>query len=161
MPQECLEVLGIPNIIAFLTKPDLDAESKSLSASLLISIGNAGPVYRSFAKNHGIFEALCNWAQSTDNERHHSKIQVLESSPQTRALFPVAFMLRHWQNCLQLFARQPTSPDAEAAGEGNAVLLLLHVSRIVVGSHALHTRPSSHRAANAVLLPRPQPNHSV
>lgn len=69
-------MLGVPNIIAFLTKQDLDAESKSLSASLLLSIGNAGPVYISFAKQHGIFEALCSWAQSTDNERHHSKIQV-------------------------------------------------------------------------------------
>ncbi len=70
-------MLGVPNIIAFLTKQDLDAESKSLSASLLISIGNAAPVYISLAKEHGIFQALCTWAQSTDNERHHSKIQVL------------------------------------------------------------------------------------
>jgi hypothetical protein len=69
-------VLGVPNIIALLSKQDLDSESKSLSASLLISIGNAGPVYISFAKEHGIIQALCHWSQSTDNERHHLKIQV-------------------------------------------------------------------------------------
>lgn len=69
-------MLGIPNIIAFLTKHDLDDESKSLSASLLISIGSAAPVYASFAQHHGVFEALCSWGRSTDNERHHFKIQV-------------------------------------------------------------------------------------
>jgi hypothetical protein len=78
--QECLEVLGIPNIIAFLSKSEFDAESKSLSASLLITVGNAGPVYTSFARKHGILEALCNWSKCTDDERHHVKIQVAAAS---------------------------------------------------------------------------------
>ena len=111
--QECLEVLGIPTIIAFLTKPDLDAESKSLSASLLISIGNAGPVYRSFAKSHGIFEALCNWAQSTDNERHHSKIQVPAPPPPPPPPTPCLMhaapppIRRTACNCLRVNSRRP------------------------------------------------------
>jgi hypothetical protein len=129
-------VLGIPNIIAFLTKQDLDAESKSLSASLLISIGNAGPLYISFARNHGIFESLCNWAQSTDNERHHFQIQVraffalsFRSDPILNHTFGFSFatFMRHLQNCLQLFAHQSSSSQASNDHEGDAVLSLLHV----------------------------------
>jgi ethanolamine utilization protein EutP (predicted NTPase) len=119
-------VLGIPNIIAFLTKHDLDDESKSLSASLLISIGSAAPVYASFAKHHGVFEALCSWARSTDNERHHFKIQVLASRARV-AVIPRTLTRCGFQNCFQLFARQHSSQEATVAPEENAVLLLLHV----------------------------------
>jgi hypothetical protein len=155
-------VLGIPNIIAFLTKHDLDDESKSLSASLLISIGSAAPVYASFAKDHGVFEALCSWGRSTDNERHHFKIQVAacisRCSPSRPNARVMATLTRcALQNCLQLFARHHSPHDAE----DNTVLLLLHVCHSVTFRICFQALLTPCAAVPALLLAPAQPNIGI
>ncbi len=148
-------MLGVPSIIALLSKQHLDSESKSLGASLLISIGNAGPVYISFAKEHGIIQALCHWSQSTDNERHHVKIQVPctgvpPSSPHQCHLIS--------QNCLQLFARRSSFHGANVAVEENSVLSSLHVTPLATFQRAAD---ASRRAGTAVFFPRSQSNIGI